>query len=50
VSKIEGVTLDDRERFREIAPNYDEDIVKIIPCYKQIIEALINVIPFNNHE
>ncbi|MDR2545610.1 MAG: hypothetical protein LBD03_08795 [Methanobrevibacter sp.] len=42
--------MDAKERFRGIAPNYDKEIVKIIPCYKQMIEALINVIPFNNCE
>ncbi|GAA5819897.1 MAG: class I SAM-dependent methyltransferase [Methanobrevibacter sp. CfCl-M3] len=42
--------MDAKERFREIVPKYDKEIVKIIPCYKQMIEALINIIPFNNCE
>ncbi|MDR3290898.1 MAG: class I SAM-dependent methyltransferase [Methanobrevibacter sp.] len=42
--------MDAKERFREIAPNYDKEIVKIIPYYKQMIEALINIFTFNNYE
>jgi tRNA (cmo5U34)-methyltransferase len=39
-----------KERFEEMAKEYDEKILKIIPYYDEMIEALINSIPFNEKD
>lgn len=39
-----------KKRFEKEANSYDESISNIIPFYNNMIEALINAIPFNNDD
>ncbi|KZX16398.1 class I SAM-dependent methyltransferase [Methanobrevibacter curvatus] len=39
-----------KKRFEEVADEYDEEFVKLIPHYQASIEALINTIPFDENK
>ena len=39
-----------RKRFEEMASEYDNDIIRIIPHYNELIKALLNTIEFNNEK
>ncbi|KZX17168.1 class I SAM-dependent methyltransferase [Methanobrevibacter filiformis] len=38
---------DTKERFEEMASDYNEDIVKLIPKYNEMLESLLNSVEFN---